>query len=324
MTPIRILGHSAYRFIEGLADGSINNVWYSADISRDIFIGWYRLSDYARENFHEFLEDVLDYYLDLNIPSILGIGRHQVGFDIRVYLPDGYQFQSDRVCWLSSDEPEYVQSDVMSISVDSRQFRPFRVELPVPYDNIFHNPRDMWAYINRVGRILLSHVRQNDRNSGSRARERIENDGWGGFVVPREHAERIIEWACDRGYEETPEQKRAREIRAEEARVASQKALELLLSHCDEQQRADYEANKWFIVHGRKNRYRIRKANQINVDVLDKRGNVKYKLCTVPDSSGLPIEDQLLAQKTLIELNEKQFLDVAIKWHVPIVVMGDS
>lgn len=318
--PIRILGFSAYRFIEGLVDESIyTRIGYDADVSSN----WYHLSDYARQNFREFLQDILDDYLDINIPVVLGTGRYQARFDINVYLPNGYQFQPDRVWLANNDEPTTdVQFDTMSISVDSRQFRPFRVELPVPHDNIFHNPRDMWAYIGHVGRILLDHVRQNDRNYGSpsivewiREMDATARAGGGGYLVPPEYAERIWQSVFR---EETEEQKQAREKRAEEKRLASQKARELLLDHCNTQQRADYKKNEWFIVKGKKNVYRIRKASQINVDVLDKKGDVKYRLCTVPDKnhSGLPIEDQLLAQKTLIELNEQQFLDIAIRWEV--------
>jgi hypothetical protein len=42
---------------------------------------------------------------------------------------------------------------------------------------------------------------------------------------------------------------------------------------------------------------------------------VEYKLCTVNDPEyEVPIEDQLLAQKTMIELNEAEFLETAIRW----------
>jgi hypothetical protein len=116
--------------------------------------------------------------------------------------------------------------------------------------------------------------------------------------------------------EETEEEKQERSRKKEQTETAQKRALELLLSHCTEQQKRDYKQHQWFIVKGKRNKYRIRKASQINVDVLNKHNEVLYKLCTVPDRANceIPIEDQLLAQKSLIELNEKEFLEIAKRW----------
>lgn len=325
---IRILGSSVLRFIEDLCDGSIySRVGYSTDVHRH----WYELSDYARTRFREFLEDVLDDLLDREIPRALGTGRYQVRFNLLVNLPHNYQFATNRWTAVSeATEPEPVYFDTMGISVDSRHFRSFRVQYPMPYEDIFQHPRNLIDYINHIGIILLDHVRRDFFRNDDRylydmwpvtpPENSDPNYGRGGYVVPAHVVDGIYDWATFNGAEikETEEQKQAREKRAEEKRLASQKARELLLDHCNKQQRADYKKNEWFIVKGKKNVYRIRKASQINVDVLDKKGDVKYKLCTVPDknNSGLPIEDQLLAQKTLIELNEQQFLDIAIRWEV--------
>ena len=60
-----------------------------------------------------------------------------------------------------------------------------------------------------------------------------------------------------------------------------------------------------------------RVKKEINIEVM-LNGKPIHRLCTTPDrhSFNVPIEDQLLAQKTLIELREKAFLEVARKWPI--------
>ena len=101
-------------------------------------------------------------------------------------------------------------------------------------------------------------------------------------------------------------------------RKENKRAKELLLLHCSESQIEEYNNSMSITVIGGETgtAYRLRKASQINVDVMDGDKRL-YKLCTVADpehNSGLPIEDQLLAQKTLIELNEREFLRIAKRW----------
>ena len=96
------------------------------------------------------------------------------------------------------------------------------------------------------------------------------------------------------------------------------RAEKLLLSQCDDAQKKQYKKHNWIIVYGHDTgtKYRIRHDSQINVDVLD-GDTVLYRLCTVADiilNGRMPIEDNMLAQKTLIELNECEFLDKAIRW----------
>lgn len=311
--PIRILGDSAFRFLEGLSDGSIYaRRGYNTDFSDHFF----NLIDYAKDNFKYFLEDVLDDYLDMNVPSVLGIGRYQARFEISISLAQNYEF-SPQYSWVSNDplqERPSISFDTMSIAVTSHQFRPFRIELPMPDEGVFYTPRYLFEYIHRIGVILIDHVRQNYTNYGRPLvmdwiQETSGTRCDGGYP---EYAERII-WSTRA--EETPEQKQAREEREKAKRIVAQKARELLLSNCTKKQQQDYLAHEWFVVRGKSGtKYRIRKASQINIDVLDRRNNVLYKLCTVAQDRGFPIEDQLLAQKSLIELNEKLFLETAIRW----------
>lgn len=310
--PIRILGDSAFRFLEGLSDGSIYaRRGYNTDFSDHFF----NLINYAKDNFKYFLEDVLDDYLDMNVPSVLGIGRYQARFEISISLVQNYEF-SPQYPWVSNDslqESMRMPFDTMSISVTSRQFRPFRVELPMPDDGIFYTPRYLFEYINRIGAILIEHIRQNDDNYGRPSvMDWVREMGREEDRRYLDYAERII---SSIRVEETPEQRQAWGEREKAKRIAAQKARELLLSNCTKKQQQDYLAHEWFVVRGKSGtKYRIRKASQINIDVLNRRNKVQYKLCTVAAEFGIPIEDQLLAQKTMIELNEKEFLEIAKRW----------
>jgi hypothetical protein len=97
---------------------------------------------------------------------------------------------------------------------------------------------------------------------------------------------------------------------------AKDKAEQLLLSYLDEDQLKLYKNNNFFVVYGSETGtpYRINKATQINVDVLnenlDKTGE---RLCAIPDEN-VPVCDHMLSQKLMIENNENKFLDVAHKW----------
>lgn len=243
---------------------------------------------------------------------------HLVGRHLR-----GYPFRLD----IFVEETEIVPHLQIRVYVSPeghRAFREFGVAQAI--DTRSYDAPDLEYLVRYIDRELSRHVHQRDFFQNDIAYDyayrppigRYEpgEPNRGGYLVPPEYAERIYSTIFNT--EETDEQKQARKEREEQKRLASQKARELLLDHCNKKQQSDYKKNEWFIVKGKKNVYRIRKASQINVDVLDKKGDVKYKLCTVPDknNSGLPIEDQLLAQKTLIELNEQQFLDIAIRWEV--------
>lgn len=92
---------------------------------------------------------------------------------------------------------------------------------------------------------------------------------------------------------------------AVELEKANNRAKELLLSCLDSKQKIDFLNNEYFTVKAKSGkRYRITKSNFFNV----KCGNNFY--CAGPKQS-LPIYDRMLAQKCLLEIDEKEFLRIA-------------
>ena len=78
------------------------------------------------------------------------------------------------------------------------------------------------------------------------------------------------------------------------------RARRLLLSHLTPEQRQTFMERGWFVVEGgrSKQRYRIRdKTVMANIDVLD-GDRVTHRLCGHCEP-GIPIADQLLAQKVM-------------------------
>lgn len=101
-------------------------------------------------------------------------------------------------------------------------------------------------------------------------------------------------------------------------RKTNKKAEKLLLSYLSKSQKKQYKQDKTFVAIGSstKTKYQINPWEQINVYALDSSGvNVTGKMCVV-FSDSIPIEDHMLAQKLLIETNEEEFLDKAIKWAI--------
>lgn len=97
-------------------------------------------------------------------------------------------------------------------------------------------------------------------------------------------------------------------------RVAKERARELLLEHLTPSQRETFDANGWFIVEGGKSKtkYRIRAREDMvaNVDVM-KGEQTSHRLCAHVRVGTVPLGDQLLAQKVMIELAEDDFLRTA-------------
>lgn len=97
--------------------------------------------------------------------------------------------------------------------------------------------------------------------------------------------------------------------------AAKDRARELLVEHLTPQQRETFDANGWFVVEGgrSKTQYRIRAVESMvaNVDVLNKAGSRTHRLCAHVQIGTVPLGDQLLAQKVMIELAEDDFLRVA-------------
>lgn len=104
-------------------------------------------------------------------------------------------------------------------------------------------------------------------------------------------------------------------LQTEKKFIANKKAEKLLLSCLSKSQKEEYERNSCFTVKGNitGKRYRIHSFKQINIEELDKLGNVMSKFCVV-SSEYVPTEDHMLSQKLLIETNEELFLQTAIRW----------
>jgi len=114
---------------------------------------------------------------------------------------------------------------------------------------------------------------------------------------------------------EAVERERLERLLREEARERSRA---LLLQHLTEEQRAMLTNRGWFIVEGGRSRtrYRIRASSAAgNVDVLGQLpDHVLHRLCAHCDLS-LPLADQLLAQKLMLEASEDEFLRIANRHH---------
>ena len=246
----------------------------------------------AEHNLKVFLENTLD---DAVIEIV---GR---AFSINVYgLPDGFVVPDSNYSGVWDD----IRLQTMDIVVDPRPYygERFSIRLPTPTIREFHSPTSMRDYILRIVGYIRDHLAS------------MGGGGLGG--VERDYLRRQSAWVDISRY-----------VSAFDIDIASisdylhkenKKAKELLLSHCSESQVEEYNNRMSITVIGGETgtTYRLRKASQINVDVMDGDKRL-YKLCTVADpehNSGLPIEDQLLAQKTLIELNESEFLRIAKKW----------
>lgn len=117
--------------------------------------------------------------------------------------------------------------------------------------------------------------------------------------------------------EQREEQERRREaqrVRDEEAQrereAAVARAEELLLAHLDEAQRNQYAREQSFQLVKDDRIYLIQRGRAQNVYLLDECGRrvVEYCAHVIPD---IPDEDNLLAQKFMIETNEAEFLRLA-------------
>lgn len=95
---------------------------------------------------------------------------------------------------------------------------------------------------------------------------------------------------------------------------AETRARDLLLQHLSPEQRSTFKRHKWFVVEGGRTgkRYRVRDLGHLrgNVDVLDGE-RVDHRLCGHADQNVVPLEDNLLAQKLMLEADEDEFLALA-------------
>lgn len=148
-----------------------------------------------------------------------------------------------------------------------------------------------------------------------------------------EHAK--VRWTPSMVAQETPEQRAERAAKAELARqerereeakrkvfidTAKSRARRLLLSMLNPAQQKQLDEKNHFdlTVHGQDGSqrvYRIEYGYQGNVKLLGPDGQPVRRYCIHADSR-LPYEDQMLAQKLLLEANEQDFLRIANMTHL--------
>ncbi len=130
--------------------------------------------------------------------------------------------------------------------------------------------------------------------------------------------------AANYGHPPTPEQlaerreEEARRQAAQAERVRKNeevraKARGLLLKHLTPEQQETYEKNKWFVVEGgrSKKKYQLHPAVAGNVlEMSEDNKRSIYRYCCHCDHS-IPLEDNLLAQKLMLEAHEDEFLRLA-------------
>jgi hypothetical protein len=95
---------------------------------------------------------------------------------------------------------------------------------------------------------------------------------------------------------------------------AEQKALSLLQSLLNQEQRREFQAYGYFHVKGGSSgdRYRVRLDSAVNIDVLADNGTVKYHLCARP-TGNIPMYDVMAGQLLCLQDGsaEKRFLETA-------------
>lgn len=120
---------------------------------------------------------------------------------------------------------------------------------------------------------------------------------------------------------------RDKEKRESDRKEARNKSLIILLDNLSQEQKDSYEKDKFFVVKGKSGkRYAImhlrNDAVTANIIVLkdkvsndnDPIKNIDYRICA--HANDVPIGDQLLSQKLMLENCEEEFLNVSNK-HTP-------
>lgn len=274
---MRIFGMSVWECLKEYTASGAGRLYDSE--KRDV---WYRIRDYAMHEFGRFVENVIDDALEEHL---------RIRVRVLVRVPEGILFPNpDYLSTQNPADPSSVQVIAIRVQAANNEFAEFGYHIPVPSIDIFDSPRYLNDWVDRVVRYALDHIRPTWSPQQEFYWDSARQDREAFYDIA--HRERSVH---------LPE---------------NEKAKSLLLSHCTGEQIEQYKRNNWFIVTGGKTGacYRIRRANQINIDVMD-GDRVKYRLCTVNDPEyDVPIEDQLLAQKTMIELNEAGFLEIAKRW----------
>ena len=139
---------------------------------------------------------------------------------------------------------------------------------------------------------------------------------WAGVTIiqrqhPHQSAEEEAALRVVRGQQQAHWQKVAEEEKS--LRIAAEaRAEKLLLAHLSEPQRIQYTKERKFrLLTKSGTEYEVQKGWAGNV-VLIKKGKAVERFCIHPKES-VPEQDNMLAQKLLLEANEEEFLRIANK-----------
>lgn len=112
--------------------------------------------------------------------------------------------------------------------------------------------------------------------------------------------------------EERAEQWRQQQVeRTEQRRIASERAMELLLEVLDAEQKAELEAeDRFHVVSSNGGLYEVRRGRQHNVFELDEQRRRRREFCiTYP--ADIPDADILVSQKLMLEAHEEELHRIA-------------
>lgn len=96
---------------------------------------------------------------------------------------------------------------------------------------------------------------------------------------------------------------------------ATQRSRELLRACLRAEQRAQFDRAGWFEVSGGIYDYRIHCGRTANVEVIERNGRYLRRLCFYPVGErgrDLPVFDVMLAQKFMLEADERGALAIAV------------
>ena len=121
-------------------------------------------------------------------------------------------------------------------------------------------------------------------------------------------------------YQETEDQRAAREEQERERQAVRDRALELLRSLLTDEQWASYQDKGWFEVRGRSGRrWRVRNRGQSgNIDLMPEIGEERDATYCAHPPGGLPDADAHAAQMLALVTDDEAFLRVANRhWQRP-------
>jgi hypothetical protein len=195
-----------------------------------------------------------------------------------------------------------------------------------------------WYYTETDGHTLYERSTQIYSPAIMRSRQRTaeeiarrDQELYQRAVLEHDHqeAERIARMIAERERQSLERQEREAQrqiaLREQQAQreVAKTRANELLLQHLTPAQRETFSKHGWFIVEGgkTKTKYRIRAVDHMvaNVDVYERQFSlfnnpdqkITHRLCAHVPTNKVPLGDQLLAQKMMLEFSEDDFLRIA-------------